>query len=62
MIPAAFGYSRPASLDEAFRILRERGDGAKVLAGGQSLLPLLKRDHKMSGVAVLHFCLLTFAF
>ncbi len=42
MIPAAFGYSRPASLDEAFRILRERGDGAKVLAGGQSLLPLLK--------------------
>jgi carbon-monoxide dehydrogenase medium subunit len=42
MIPAAFGYSRPASLDEAFRILREHGDTAKILAGGQSLLPLLK--------------------
>ncbi|MGZ3586729.1 MAG: FAD binding domain-containing protein [Candidatus Limnocylindrales bacterium] len=42
MIPVAFSYSRPASLDEAFRILREHGDTAKILAGGQSLLPLLK--------------------
>ena len=41
MIPAAFGYQRPASLDEALRILASDG-GAKVLAGGQSLLPLLK--------------------
>lgn len=41
MIPAAFGYQRPASLDEALRILASNG-GAKVLAGGQSLLPLLK--------------------
>ena len=41
MIPAAFGYQRPASLDEALRILATNGE-AKVLAGGQSLLPLLK--------------------
>jgi carbon-monoxide dehydrogenase medium subunit len=41
VIPAAFGYQRPASLDEALRIIAAN-DGAKVLAGGQSLLPLLK--------------------
>jgi carbon-monoxide dehydrogenase medium subunit len=41
MIPAAFGYQRPSSLDEALRLLAA-DSGAKVLAGGQSLLPLLK--------------------
>jgi aerobic carbon-monoxide dehydrogenase medium subunit len=42
MFPAAFDYSAPTSLDEVLRILQERGDEAKVLAGGQSLIPLLK--------------------
>ena len=42
MIPAAFDYVRPASLDEALGLLAQHGDGAKVIAGGQSLLPLLK--------------------
>lgn len=42
MIPAAFEYSRPTSLDEALRLLSTHRDSAKVLAGGQSLLPLLK--------------------
>lgn len=42
MYPAAFDYRAPASLDEALGILAERGDEAKVLAGGQSLIPLLK--------------------
>ena len=42
MFPAAFDYSAPASLDEALAILADRGDDAKVLAGGQSLIPLLK--------------------
>ena len=42
MIPAAFDYHRPASLDEAVALLARYGDGAKVLAGGMSLLPLLK--------------------
>ncbi len=42
MIPAAFDYARPASLDEALALLA-RGDGsAKVIAGGQSLLPLMR--------------------
>ncbi|MPZ13731.1 MAG: xanthine dehydrogenase family protein subunit M [Chloroflexi bacterium] len=42
MIPAAFEYSAPASLDEALALLSAHGDEAKVLAGGQSLLPLMK--------------------
>ena len=42
MFPAAFDYRAPASLAEAVDILRERGDEAKVMAGGQSLIPLLK--------------------
>ncbi len=42
MIPAAFGYQRPASLDEALKAIASAGGGVKVLAGGQSLLPLLK--------------------
>ena len=41
MIPAAFDYQRPASVDDAIRALSGAG-GAKVIAGGQSLLPLLK--------------------
>ena len=42
MIPAAFEYQRPASVDEALRALSDTSGGAKVIAGGQSLLPLLK--------------------
>ncbi len=41
MKPAPFGYSAPASLAEALAVLAEVGEHAKVLAGGQSLLPLL---------------------
>jgi carbon-monoxide dehydrogenase medium subunit len=39
--PAPFDYVRPESLDEALAALAERGDDAKVLAGGQSLVPAL---------------------
>ena len=42
MFPAAFDYRSPASLVEALGLLKERGDDAKVMAGGQSLIPLLK--------------------
>jgi aerobic carbon-monoxide dehydrogenase medium subunit len=42
MIPSSFEYLRPYSLDEAIRALAERGEDAKVLAGGQSLLPVLR--------------------
>jgi carbon-monoxide dehydrogenase medium subunit len=42
MIPASFDYVRPGSLDEAVRTLADGGEDAKVIAGGQSLLPLLR--------------------
>jgi aerobic carbon-monoxide dehydrogenase medium subunit len=39
--PAPFGYYAPESLDEAASTLAELGDSAKILAGGQSLIPML---------------------
>ncbi|WP_314408661.1 FAD binding domain-containing protein [Streptomyces kroppenstedtii] len=42
MIPPAFEYVRPTSVDDAVRTLAGAGEDAKVLAGGQSLLPLLR--------------------
>jgi carbon-monoxide dehydrogenase medium subunit len=42
MIPAAFDYHAPATLPEALALLTRYRDSAKVLSGGQSLLPLLK--------------------
>ena len=41
MKPSAFAYYAPESVDEVSRLLAELGDEAKVLAGGQSLVPLL---------------------
>jgi carbon-monoxide dehydrogenase medium subunit len=40
--PASFEYFAPATLEEALSILEREGDEAKVLAGGQSLIPLMK--------------------
>ncbi len=42
MYPSRFRYEAPHSLGEAIGLLREGGDEAKVLAGGQSLVPLMK--------------------
>ncbi|NYG06378.1 carbon-monoxide dehydrogenase medium subunit [Phycicoccus badiiscoriae] len=42
MIPASFDYVAPTSVAEALAALAEAGDDAKVLAGGQSLLPILR--------------------
>jgi carbon-monoxide dehydrogenase medium subunit len=42
MIPAQFDYTRPASLADAISALADGGEDAKVIAGGQSLLPLLR--------------------
>jgi carbon-monoxide dehydrogenase medium subunit len=42
VIPAAFEYQRPSTVDEALGALAGAGGTVKVLAGGQSLLPLLK--------------------
>ena len=41
MKPAPFAYVRPRSVDEALDVLREEGDAARILAGGQSLIPML---------------------
>jgi carbon-monoxide dehydrogenase medium subunit len=41
MKPAPFEYHAPRSLDEAAELLDQLGDGAKLLAGGQSLIPML---------------------
>jgi carbon-monoxide dehydrogenase medium subunit len=42
MYPSRFRYEAPASLPEAIALLRDGGDYVKVLAGGQSLIPLMK--------------------
>jgi len=42
MIPAAFAYARPTSVDEALRAIAEGGDDVKILAGGQSLIPVMR--------------------
>ncbi|HKS43512.1 MAG TPA: xanthine dehydrogenase family protein subunit M [Amycolatopsis sp.] len=42
MIPAAFDYIAPSTVDEAVQALADAGEDAKVLAGGQSLLPVLR--------------------
>jgi aerobic carbon-monoxide dehydrogenase medium subunit len=42
VISAQFDYAVPEGLDEAVRILRDNGEDAKLLAGGHSLLPLMK--------------------
>jgi aerobic carbon-monoxide dehydrogenase medium subunit len=52
MIPASFEYVRPGSLDEAIRILNDREGEAKLLAGGYSLIPLLKLRLGQPGVLV----------
>ena len=52
MKPAPFRYERPESLDQALALLREHGDEAKVLAGGQSLVPLLNMRLARPGVLV----------
>jgi len=42
MFPSRFRYEAPHSLDEAIGLLHDGGDYAKVLAGGQSLVPMMK--------------------
>ncbi|HLM03865.1 MAG TPA: xanthine dehydrogenase family protein subunit M [Blastococcus sp.] len=52
MIPGAFEYVRAQSVEEAIEALVEHGDDAKLLAGGHSLLPLMKLRLAMPGVLV----------
>ena len=41
MKPAAFDYHRPGTVEDAVSLLADLGDDAKILAGGQSLVPML---------------------
>jgi aerobic carbon-monoxide dehydrogenase medium subunit len=52
VIPVAFDYVRAGSVDEALAALGEHGDDAKLLAGGHSLLPLMKLRLATPGVLV----------
>ena len=52
MIPATFDYVRAEGVDDAIRLLGEHGDDAKLLAGGHSLLPLMKLRLATPGVLV----------
>jgi carbon-monoxide dehydrogenase medium subunit len=42
MIPPAFEYLRPGTIPEAISLLEQHGDDAKILSGGQSLIPMMK--------------------
>jgi aerobic carbon-monoxide dehydrogenase medium subunit len=52
MKPASFAYFAPQEIDEALELLERHGDEAKILAGGQSLMPLLSLRLARPGVIV----------
>lgn len=52
MIPSQFDYAAPGTVEEALALLAEHGDEAKVLSGGQSLLPVLRMRLNAPGVVV----------
>lgn len=52
MIPPAFAYHAPRSLGEALSLLTELGDDAKLLAGGHSLLPMMKLRFAQPGTLI----------
>ena len=52
MIPAEFGYVAPTTVEDALQALSDGGDNAKLLAGGHSLVPLMKLRFAQPGVLV----------
>ncbi|MCA9852970.1 MAG: FAD binding domain-containing protein, partial [Dehalococcoidia bacterium] len=52
MIPQEFQYRRATSIDEAISLLKESGDEGKFLAGGHSLVPLMKLRLSEPGVLI----------
>jgi carbon-monoxide dehydrogenase medium subunit len=52
VIPAAFDYAAPSSIPETISLLQEHGDEAKILAGGHSLLPLMKLRLAAPGILI----------
>jgi hypothetical protein len=41
VIPASFEYARPTTVDEALQAIADGGDDVKIMAGGQSLIPVM---------------------
>ena len=52
MIPGEFDYYAPSTVQEALSLLAEHGDGAKLLAGGQSLIPAMRFRLAQPGVLI----------
>lgn len=52
MYPAPFDYHRASSVDEAIKLLEENGDEAKLIAGGHSLIPLMKQRLSNPGALI----------
>lgn len=52
MIPEEFEYAQPSSLQEALQLLAQHGEDAKLLAGGHSLIPLMKLRLAAPGIIV----------
>ena len=52
MMPASFEYVRANGVDEALQLLEQHGDGAKLVAGGHSLIPMMKLRLVEPGVLI----------
>jgi carbon-monoxide dehydrogenase medium subunit len=52
MKPASFEYVRPKTIEEALQLLDKHGDEAKVIAGGQSLVPMMNLRMARPGILV----------
>ena len=52
MIPPSFEYLRPKSISEAIQMLQQHGDDAKILSGGQSLIPMMKLRLARPGILI----------
>ena len=52
MIPASFDYTRAGSIEEALALLRDGGEKAKLLAGGHSLIPIMKQRLAEPGLLI----------
>jgi carbon-monoxide dehydrogenase medium subunit len=52
VIPGAFDYHAPATLEEAIGLLTQHGEGARLLSGGHSLIPLLKTRIARPGILI----------
>jgi len=52
MIPPSFEYLRPKTLPEAIQMLQQHGDAAKILSGGQSLIPMMKLRLARPGILI----------